>query len=85
MQREFVADRPDRLWVTDITQHRSTEGWVYYAAVLDVFSRRVVGWSIADHLRTELVIDLSRWLGSAGARSARSCTLTAAPDVGQAQ
>lgn len=57
VQRTFTADAPDRLWVTDITQHRSSEGWVYCAAVLDVFSRRVVGWSIADHLRTELVVD----------------------------
>jgi putative transposase len=57
VQRRFVADGPDRLWVTDITQHRTNEGWVYCAAVLDVFSRRVVGWSIADHLRTELVLD----------------------------
>jgi putative transposase len=57
VQRQFVADAPDRLWVTDITQHRSSEGWVYCCAVLDVFSRRVVGWSIADHLRTELVVD----------------------------
>lgn len=57
VQRQFVADAPDRLWVTDITQHRTREGWVYCAAVLDVFSRRVVGWSIADHLRTELVVD----------------------------
>lgn len=46
------------------TQHRTGEGWVYAAVVLDVFSRRVVGWSIADHLRTELVIDaldMARW------------------------
>jgi putative transposase len=57
VQRQFTADAPDRLWVTDITQHRSSEGWVYAAIVLDVFSRRVVGWSIADHLRTELVVD----------------------------
>ena len=57
VQRQFVADRPDKLWVTDITQHRTGEGWVYCAAVIDVFSRRCVGWSIADHLRTELVID----------------------------
>ena len=57
VNREFVADTPDRLWVTDITQHRTSQGWVYCAAVLDVFSRRVVGWSIADHLRTELVVD----------------------------
>lgn len=57
VQRQFVADRPDTLWVTDITQHRTGEGWVYCAAVIDVFSRRCVGWSIADHLRTELVLD----------------------------
>ena len=64
VQRRFLADRPDRLWVTDITQHRTGEGWVYAAVVLDVFSRRVVGWSIADHLRTELVVDaldMARW------------------------
>lgn len=62
--RQFTADAPDRLWVTDITQHRTGEGWVYAAVVLDVFSRRVVGWSIADHLRTELVVDaldMARW------------------------
>ncbi|MGA9493974.1 MAG: IS3 family transposase [Mycobacterium sp.] len=57
VQRQFIADAPDRLWVTDITQHRSLEGWVYAAVVLDVYCRRVVGWSIADHLRTELVAD----------------------------
>jgi putative transposase len=64
VNRRFIADAPDRLWVTDITQHRTTEGWVYCAVVLDVFSRRVVGWSITDHLRTELVVDaldMARW------------------------
>jgi putative transposase len=64
VQRRFVASEPDRLWVTDITQHRASEGWIYAAVVLDVFSRRVVGWSIADHLRTELVVDaldMARW------------------------
>lgn len=55
VNRRFCADRPDRLWVTDITQHRTDEGWVYAAVVMDVFSRRIVGWSIADYLRTELV------------------------------
>jgi putative transposase len=62
--RQFTADRPDKLWVTDITQHRTGQGWLYCAVVLDVFSRRVVGWSIADHLRTELVVDaldMARW------------------------
>jgi putative transposase len=64
VNRRFTADRPDRLWVTDITQHRTGQGWLYCAVVLDVYSRRVVGWSIADHLRTELVIDaleMARW------------------------
>jgi putative transposase len=64
VNRQFTADRPDRLWVTDITQHRTGQGWLYCAVVLDVYSRRVVGWPIADHLRTELVIDaldMARW------------------------
>jgi len=57
VDRNFTADRPDKLWVTDITYVWTYEGWLYVAAVLDVFSRRVVGWSMADHLRTELVTD----------------------------
>lgn len=57
VNREFRADGSDRLWVTDITQHCTHEGWVYAAVVLDVYPRRVVGWSIADHLRAELVTD----------------------------
>jgi putative transposase len=64
VQRRFVADAPDRLWVTDITEHPTIEGKVYCAAVLDVFSRTVVGWSIADHMRAELVVDaleMARW------------------------
>jgi putative transposase len=55
--RQFRPSGPDRLWVQDITQHRSGEGWVYLAVVIDAWSRRVVGWSIADHLRAELVVD----------------------------
>ncbi len=64
VQRRFLADAPDRLWVTDITEHPTAEGKVYCAAVLDVFSRTVVGWSIADHMRAELVVDaleMARW------------------------
>ncbi|MDT5093104.1 MAG: putative transposase [Mycobacterium sp.] len=45
------------LWVTDITQHPTREGTVYCCAVLDVYSRMIVGWSIADHMRAELVVD----------------------------
>jgi len=64
VRRRFVADAPDRLWLTDITEHPTREGKVYCAAVLDVYSRRIVGWSIADHLRGELVVDaleMARW------------------------
>jgi putative transposase len=57
VERRFSADRPDALWVSDVTQHRTERGRVYCAVVLDACSRRVVGWSIADHLRTELVVD----------------------------
>jgi putative transposase len=55
--RQFSPPGPDRLWVADITQQRTGEGWLYLAVVLDAFSRRIVGWSMADHLRTELVLD----------------------------
>ena len=64
VQRRFVAESPDRLWLTDITEHPTREGKVYLAAVLDVYARRIVGWSIADHLRAELVVDaleMARW------------------------
>lgn len=64
VRRCFVADSPDRLWLTDITEHPTREGKVYLGAVLDVFSRRIVGWSIADHLRSDLVVDaleMARW------------------------
>ena len=55
--RNFVALEPDRLWVADITYVRSGEGFVYLAFILDVCTRRVVGWSMATHLRTEIVVD----------------------------
>ena len=57
VERNFTPPAPDRLWVADITQQRTGEGWLYVAAVLDCFSRRIVGWSMAEHLRTELVLD----------------------------
>ena len=57
VERNFVAGEPDRLWVADITYVRSAEGFVYLAFILDVCTRRVVGWSMATHLRTEIVVD----------------------------
>ena len=56
VNRQFTVDRPDALWVGDVTEHPTTEGKVYLATVIDASSRRVVGWSIADHLRAELVV-----------------------------
>jgi putative transposase len=57
VNRHFTADRPDQLWLADITYVRTWEGWVYVAFVLDAFSRRIVGWQLADHLRTDLPLD----------------------------
>jgi len=54
LDRQFQAPAPNRKWVTDITYVETGEGWLYVAAVLDLFSRKIVGWSMADHLRTEL-------------------------------
>ena len=57
VERSFTADAPDQLYVGDITYIPTWEGFLYLATVLDVFSRRVVGWAMAEHLRTELVLD----------------------------
>jgi putative transposase len=57
VDRAFLAAAPNRLWVADITYLRTWEGWLYLVAVQDLFSRRIVGWSMADHMRTELVSD----------------------------
>jgi putative transposase len=57
VERDFQADGPDQLWVADITYIPTWAGFLYLAIVLDVWSRRIVGWSMATHLRTELVLD----------------------------
>lgn len=54
--RPFQATEPNRRWVADITYRPTSQGFAYLAVVLDVFSRNVVGWSLADHLRTDLVL-----------------------------
>jgi putative transposase len=56
LRRDFTPLAPDRVWLADITYVPTGEGWLYLATVLDAFSRRVVGWAMADHLRTELVL-----------------------------
>jgi transposase InsO family protein len=55
LHRDFSAPAPNRKWVTDITFIDTAEGWLYLAPVLDLFSRRVVGWAMADHMETSLV------------------------------
>ena len=55
--RDFTAEAPNQLWLTDITEHPTAEGKLYCAAVMDAWSRRIIGWSIAPHIRTELVLD----------------------------
>jgi putative transposase len=63
--RDFTASAPDRLYVCDFTYLRCWEGRVYFSFVIDVFSRRVVGWQLAGHMRTTLVLDALRMaLGS---------------------
>jgi putative transposase len=57
VNRNFTVDQPNRLWITDITEHSTMEGKLYCAAVMDAYSRLITGWSIADHMRTELVTD----------------------------
>ncbi|MBA3861956.1 MAG: IS3 family transposase [Solirubrobacterales bacterium] len=58
--RDFTAMRPDALWVADFTYLRCWEGVVFFSFVIDVFSRRVVGWQFAQHMRTDLVLDALR-------------------------
>jgi putative transposase len=60
VDRDFTADAPDQLWVCDFTRLRCWEGVMYFAFVIDVFSRRVVGWQLAAHMRDTLVIDALR-------------------------
>jgi putative transposase len=57
VKRSFTATAPDQLWVADITYLPTWQGFLYLAVVLDAYSRRVVGWAMADHMRAELVVD----------------------------
>ena len=80
VNRQFTVSGPDRLWLTDITEHATEEGKLYCAAVMDAWSRRIIGWSVAPHIRTELVLDAA----GAGnpvraAQAARSYSWTSPP------
>jgi transposase InsO family protein len=56
LDRNFVTNEPDRAWVADITYIWTSQGWLYLAVIIDLFSRRVVGWSMAEHMRTDLIL-----------------------------
>jgi len=56
LDQNFVAERPDQVWLADITYIPTGEGWLYLAVILDLFTRKVVGWAMRDHMRAELTI-----------------------------
>jgi putative transposase len=57
LQRQFTVTRPNKAWVTDITYIRTWEGWLYLAVVMDLFSRKIVGWSASSTIHREVVLD----------------------------
>jgi len=57
LNRKFYADEPNQVWVADITYIPTREGWLYLAAVLDIYSRKIVGWAMGDRITTELITD----------------------------
>lgn len=84
--RQFVPEGPDQLWFTDITYIRTWGGWAYLAAIIDGYSRKVVGWSVDSHMRTSLVTDALRMaierqrpgIGEVVIHSDRGCQYTSA-------
>jgi transposase InsO family protein len=56
LDQNFVAERPNQVWLADITYIPTGEGWLYLAVILDLFTRKVVGWAMRDHMRAELTI-----------------------------
>jgi transposase InsO family protein len=54
LERNFIAASPNRIWLADITYVETDQGWLYLATVMDLYSRKIVGWAMADHLRAEL-------------------------------
>jgi len=60
LERDFAASGPDQKWVADITYVPTDQGWLYVAGVQDCFSRKIVGWAMADHMETSLVSDALR-------------------------
>ena len=70
LERNFTATAPNRIWLADITYIETDQGWLYLAAILDLYSRRIVGWAMADHLRADLPLAALRMAISAQRPSA---------------
>jgi transposase InsO family protein len=60
LQRSFDADRPNAIWASDITYLATAQGWIYLAVVVDLFSRRVVGWALSDRIDAQLAVEALR-------------------------
>ena len=60
LNRDFTTSKPNEKWVTDITYVETQEGWLFVVAIIDLFSRKVIGYAMEDHMRTELVVEALR-------------------------
>ena len=60
LKQQFRAERPDQIWLSDITYINTREGWLYLAAIMDLFSRRIVGWAMAERITSELTCEALR-------------------------
>ena len=66
MKRNFTADHPDQLWVSDFTYIQTHSGWVYTAFIIDVFSRAIVGWKVSTRMNTDMAHALEQALHDRG-------------------
>lgn len=57
LDRQFTVDKPNQVWVTDITYIRTQEGWLFLAVIMDLFSRQIIGWSMSNRINTELALN----------------------------
>jgi len=82
VRRNFTADRPDAVWLSDFTYIRTWEGWSYLAVVLDIHTRRIVGWQLASHMRQSLVSDALE-MAIAGRKERQATTIAHSDNGGQ--
>jgi transposase InsO family protein len=76
VRRQFTAARPNQLWVCDMTYIRTWVGFAYLALVIDVYSRRLVGWALTTHMRTDLPWKPWRWRSGRGTNAWTGCSTT---------